>query len=402
MTVVDRAARDLDVHAPVGELTPLGAPPHRGRWTLYLARARRRLHGLSHPLVFFVASRVLVVGAMWIAAAATHQGLADIVNRWDTRWFVRVATFGYPSHLPMVHGHVGGSTIAFFPLFPLVFSALAHATGMSMVAAGAVVSSITGCTAVLAVWALVRAYAGRRSADKAALFVSLFPGTFVFSLAYSDGLAITFVALGLLALLRRRWVAAGVLGLLATAAAPIALAFEVAVLVAVVPAVRRRQWRALAVPVLTPLGFVAYQLWLWRHTGDLSAWRQTEQGGWHSYPSLGYPVHLVVHFLSNPVSGTATANLLLLGTAVTAACAVVAVRSGLPRPVLVYGLAVAVMALCSAPVGLRPRFVLMAFPLLAAVAIRLRGRAYQVLVGASAVLLVLATVDAACSWAIFP
>lgn len=402
MTVVDRAEGGLAVDAPVDVLPRAGLQPRGGRSGLSAVPDRIGRQGLWRPLAFYVVSRVLVVGAMGIAAAATHQGLGDLVNRWDTRWFVKVAAFGYPSHLPVVHGHAGGSTIAFFPLFPLVFSALSHATGMSMVAAGAVVSSVSGCTAVLAVWALVRAHAGRRAADKAALFVSVFPGTFVFSLAYSDGLTITFVALGLLALLRRRWVSAGVLGLLATAAAPIALAYEVAVVVAVAPAVRRRQWRAMVAPVLTPLGFAAYQVWLWRHTGDLWAWRKTEQGGWHSYPSLGYPVHLVVHFLSNPVSGTATANLLLLGTAVTAACAVVAVRSGMPRPVLVYGLAVAVLALCSAPVGLRPRFVLMAFPLLAAVAIRLRGRAYQALIGASAVILVLATLEAACSWAVFP
>ncbi len=50
-----------------------------------------------------------------------------------------------------------------------------------------------------------------------------------------------------------------------------------------------RWWR----PLLAPLGFVAYMAYLWRHTGEPLAWRLTERGGWHSYPSLTYPFRIV-------------------------------------------------------------------------------------------------------------
>ena len=83
------------------------------------------------------------------------------------------------------------------------------------------------------------------------------------------------------------------LGLLASATSPIALAF---VLSCVWCAGREldpyRDWRSLAAPGLAPLGFLGFMLWLWAHTGVLSAWRLTERQGWQSYPSLVYPVHI--------------------------------------------------------------------------------------------------------------
>ena len=43
----------------------------------------------------------------------------------------------------------------------------------------------------------------------ATLLFALFPGTFAFSLAYNEGIVLTCIALGLLALMDRRWWLAG-------------------------------------------------------------------------------------------------------------------------------------------------------------------------------------------------
>ena len=142
---------------------------------------------------------------------------------------------------------------------------------------------------MIGVWALVRHYADQSSADRATLLVALFPGSFVLSMVYSEGLALTFLAFGILALLQRRWLLAGVLGLLASATTPVALAFVVSCLWCAYREVPpSRNWRALVAPALAPLGFVGYQVWIWQHTGTLTAWRLTERGGWDSYPSLAY------------------------------------------------------------------------------------------------------------------
>jgi hypothetical protein len=355
------------------------------------------------PIIIYLASRLVTTATLAVTGWVTHRGLTTEVDRWDGIWFLRAAARGWPTHLPYHHGHVAGSTIAFFPVFPLTIRWLSALTGMSLLASGMVITEVTGLTAIIGVWLLVRHYADQGAADRATVLVAVFPGTFVLSLVYSEGLAVTFLAFGILALLRRRWLLAGVLGMLATGTEPIALAFEVSCLWCAYRAVSAdRDWRSLAAPVLTPVGFVAYQLWLWRHTGDLNAWRLTERGGWRSYPSLLYPVHTVAIFVRDPVAVTKTGDLLFVGTVVTVVAAVMAIRSRMPAPALLYGLSAAVLGLISAPIGMRPRFIFLAFPLIIAVGTRLRGRVYVAVVSLSVVLLATAMAYSVCSFRIFP
>ena len=94
------------------------------------------------------------------------------------------------------------------------------------------------------------------------------------------------------------------------------------------------------------------------------------------------PSHLVATFLRDPVATNQQQDLLFVGIVVTVIAAVFALRSRMPMPMLLYGLAAASLALVAAPVGLRPRFIFLAFPLIIAVATSLRRWAYAaVLVG---------------------
>jgi Gpi18-like mannosyltransferase len=333
----------------------------------------------------------------------THVGVGGEIDRWDSRWFIRAAEFGWPTQLPHHNGHVAANTIAFLPVFPLSFRWLSHLTGFSLLTSGVIVTSLSGLTAMIGVWMVIRAYSDQDAADRGTLLVAMFPGTFVLSMVYSEGLVITFVAFGILALMRRRWLLAGLLGMLATATTPIALAFEVSCLWCAYRQITKdRDWRSLVAPILTPLGFLAFQVWLWIHTGNLSAWRATERGGWKSYPSIAYAVHTVGVVLRDPIATNKTDDLLFVGTVLTVVAAVIAIRSRMPMPLLLFGLVAAGVAFVSAPVGLRPRFMLLAFPLIIAVGTRFRGRAYVWLVSISMVLLIFATAYEVSSWAVFP
>jgi len=166
--------------------------------------------------------------------------------------------------------------------------------------------------------------------------------------------------------------------------------------------VTRRRWQALLAPLLAPLGFVAFMTYLAVHTGQLSAWRLTERGGWKSYPSLEYPFRIVGRFLGNPIAPTLTGQILVVGTVAAVVGVVLMVRERQPVPVLLYGICALGAAAISQPVGLRPRFLMLAFPVIIALGTRYRGRIHQWLVAASAVLLVGFTVLEVTSWAVFP
>lgn len=370
-----------------------------------LTGVRDRLWQVSwRPGAIYLASRALVLLTMGIAAAAGGGSLGDRIYRWDSVWYLRASGNGYPTHLTVFHGHVLANTLAFFPGLPLLIRGLSGLTGMSQFSAGTAISSITGLTATIGVWALVREYADQKVANRATILFAFFPGSFVFSLIYSEGLVITGAAFGLLALMRRKWILAGVLGLVATAAAPIALAFVVSCVWATVGAIRRgRDWRALAAPILAPLGTVAYLLWTWQHTGVLSAFSQTERGGWKSYLSIAYPFRNLGSFLSHPFTSHANTTLVFFCIIGVVAAVVIGWRDRQPNLVLVYGATVGALAMLTAPVGPRPRIILDAFPLILAVGVRYQeGWKFRVAMVGSAVLLVALTAYEVGSFAVFP
>src|ERR1019366_4477197 len=100
--------------------------------------------------------------------------------------------------------------------------------------------------------------------------------------------------------------------------------------------------------------------------------------------SIYYPIHIVATFLRDPIANTKTGDLLFVGTVAAVIGAVVAIRARMPMPMpmpmpmhmLLYGLSAAGLGLVASPIGLRPRFIFLAFPLIIAVGTWLRGRGY--------------------------
>lgn len=375
---------------PVAELSPPGPATDRTRWFPRTA------------LLVYLACRLVTVVTVAVAGLFTHNSLLDRLAIWDGDWFLRIVQHGYPAHLPMVGGHVVANPSAFFPLFPLLVKVVSL-TGLSPGAVALVLSASTGATAVYGVGVLARRLGGDRAGQRAALLFAVFPGTFAFSFAYSEGIVITCVSLGLVALLDRRWLLAGALGAVATASSPVALAFVVScVWCAGHELVTRRQWRALVAPLVAPLGFLAFMTYLAVHTGQLSAWRLTERGGWKSYPSLLYPFRIVGTFLANPVRPTLTGQILVIGTVVAVLGIVLMLCERQPVPVLLYGICAVGAAAISQPVGLRPRFLMLAFPMVVALGTRYQGRTHRWLVGVSAVLLLGVSALELTSRSVFP
>lgn len=354
-------------------------------------------------IVVYVALRIATLVTVIVANLFTHNGLINDLSIWDGAWFLRAVNHGYPSQLPMADGHVLANPIALFPLFPLCMRALSVVTGVSAAAVGLVLSALAGMAAVVAVGRLALEYTDRPRAERAALLFALAPGSFVFSLIYNEGLVITFACLGLIALMRRRWLAAGLVGAVATATSPVGLVFALCCAVSAIVAIRRdRDWRSLVAPLLAPIGFVAWMAYLWVHTGNVRSWQLTERDGWNSFPSLLYPFRIIAKFISNPISPTMTGQILFAGTVLCVVGLFIALRERMPFELLTYAAGAVFLFAISSPVGLRPRFVMLAFPLTIAAATHWNGKRFWTLMAASGVLLAMMTIETLSSFAVFP
>ena len=363
----------------------------------------RRSWPFERALVVYAIVRLVTLGAAAVVNLFTHRGLVRDLSIWDGAWFLRAVEHGWPQHLPTSHGHVIASQIAFFPLFPLLIRSLSFLTGLSPGVTGLIISAVSGLCAVAAIGLLTREFTDRATAERAALLFAVCPGGFVFNLLYAEGLLVTFIALGLLSLLRRQWLLAGVLGALASATSPVGVAFVISCLVAAGLAMQRdREWRAVVAPLLAPFGFLAWMGYLWAHTGRPMAWRLTESSGWKSGLSLLYPERVVTKFLFNPFSPTMTGQILVVGTVLGGIGLWLVYRQRQPAPVVAYATSAVSLFLFSSPIGLRPRFLMLAFPLTIAAATRWEGRRFYFLVAASVVLLALMSVESLTSYAVFP
>src|SRR3712207_961276 len=194
-----------------------------------LARTERRravpMRRLWLPLAAWGLSRLvlLTVVAMGSAIQATGQSLVEAMRLWDGTWYIEAAD-GYAVFRIAPGLDTGQVDIAFFPTYPFALRTFAAVTGLPVDLGGVVLNLFVGAVAVVLIWLLVERTADADAADRTALLFSFFPGSILLSFVYSEPLMLVFVAGCMLALLRRSWFLAGVLGALATATRPNALA----------------------------------------------------------------------------------------------------------------------------------------------------------------------------------
>ncbi|MGH9040468.1 MAG: glycosyltransferase 87 family protein [Acidimicrobiia bacterium] len=285
------------------------------------------------------------------------------LTAWDSGWFLEVVRHGYPAEIPAATGEVAKTAIPFFPLYPVTVRIVAWLLPVSDAAAAILVSLVAGAVALVVVHRLVEQVAGPAIADRTALLLAFFPGSMVLSMAYAEALTLALAAGCLLGLLQRRWWLAGLCAGLATASRITALALVVACLWEAVRAIRARgEWRAMVAPALAPAGLVVFFAYLWVHTGEplayLQAQRAWSQGGGVNFATGEY----LLRFAGNPLESmiVASAGLCVI-FAVIAGVALVRHRG--PTVLWVYAFTVVAVSAVSRFDGLRPRDLLMAFPL---------------------------------------
>lgn len=201
----------------------------------------------------------------------------------DANHFRPIALHGY------FHGtaRVPHAEYAFFPGYPVAIRTVARLPWVSLGAAALIVTFGAG---VVAAWGLARIGLKLTSSPKTSLLlVALWaaaPGALALDMMYSEALFCALAVWSLYALLNQRWLAAGVLALLAgtvrnTAVALVA-ALGVAALVEIATAIRLRRplrtlWRPAAAPLIGSLGVAGYWAYVAVKTHHPSGWFWVER-----------------------------------------------------------------------------------------------------------------------------
>ena len=368
------------------------APALRAPWTGRVLRT----YGLSRLLVLAAAFVATIStrdpgAGPWPRIPGPHIALLRTLARWDSAWYLDIAQHGY-HHVSVWPG--GNSSFAFFPLFPWLVRALSWLTLGSPLIAALVLTTVLGAVGALLIWRLTAQIFGDEVAYRAAALFCFFPASFVLSMAYTEALTIAAAAGCLLALTRRRWILAGGLGAAAAMTRPTATVLVVVAAWCALSAWRRGEgWRALWAPVLTATGTAVVMIYQWVLSGHPFEWLRVETQSWHDRSGFTFDaVHRFLDFVKAPTFNFGIGGLNDLvwttGFVLAAIGAVLMVRRRLPAPLLIYGFGALVFAASSFDVGPRPRPLLVAFPIIIAIAASVRGWAWRVVLVASAVGLV--------------
>jgi hypothetical protein len=305
--------------------------------------------------------------------------MLDVLTSWDGIWYLRIVRKGYPRFVrPEVTYEVPDARAAFFPTYPTLVRGADRLLPGGDTFAALFVNFVLGAACVLLVGLLARKLFTTDVAEKAMILMALFPGSFVLSFAYTEALLLVVAAGCMIALHDRRWVLAGLLAAFGTATRPNGVALVAACGVAALLAIRdRREWRSLSAPLLAPLGFVAFQLWLGQHTGERGVWFRVQTEAWGEGASFGWTaIQNTLEAFTHPLTSP-TDTITAVSVATTALLLWFAWKRRLPLPELAYCAGIIALMLLPATVTARPRFIYTAFPLLIAAAAFFATRATQ-------------------------
>jgi len=373
------------------------------------------------PLMHVLGAFVLVAAVLTAVVAFAERGRAradptldgpawlDGWYQYDAGWYRHIVEAGY-SYVPGQQ-----SSIAFFPVYPMGVRAVRALVGDTQVA-GTLLAVLAGAAAVVLFARWVWPRLPRRSAVAAVGVLLLYPyAMFLYGAMYADSLFLL-CAIGSFVLLERRWyLAAGLVGALATAGRPVGVAVVAGLVVRTLELIARdragdgplgprellgavRDVRVRHLGVLASLlGIAGWCLYLGLRFGNPVAFVAVESApGWDQ--GAGPTTWLKIAYAGTLVKGPRDIAVLLTIQAVVCLLAVLLLRRVWQRFGWGY-LAYAAVVLAIPILGTKDfmgtgRYALVAFPVLAAAGDFLATRRHRwalvaVLTASAALLLVL-------------
>ncbi len=338
---------------------------------------------LKTPLAIFAASRVYVLFILLAVTKVLNYPLTHLLGGWDSKWYVSIAQQGYVSSVPPGHGDPAQCNLGFFPFLPVLIRTVHTLSPFDWLVSGVIATTITGFTASIAIWLLLRSRFAIAPSTRAVALALFAPGAFVLSLVYSEGLIITFACLTLLALQRRHWIAAGLFAALTSLADPVGVAAVFAcVLTAVVAIKKERNTEPLTAVIVAPLGIIGFFTYLYFHTGDFFSWFIAQRTGWQGgYYFNGIPRA----FYEFAVYGFSSFNSAIKAISVLVALLLVwlLVKTRPALSLMAYAGFVFFLGALSPVIAITPRLLLRNTPLVATLGAQLTKKTYYVFLAIS-------------------
>src|SRR6266508_3281442 len=215
-----------------------------------------------------------------------NEKFAEIFAAWDSGWYFDIASRGY-----YFNPH-GQSSIAFFPLYPMLMRAVAWPMGGTekmIWLAGILISCTAFALALLALHRLTERVTGdREAAGRTIFYLAVFPFSLFFTRVYAESVFLLMTVLAVSRAHDGRWWRAGLWGALATLTRPngITIGLPLACLaLAGQPAARELARRFIAL-LLIPIALAGYCAYVYTLSGDPLAWLSAQV---HWGYSLGHP-----------------------------------------------------------------------------------------------------------------
>ena len=340
---------------------------------------RRRWYVPSPPRLSLPVTGMLIfagIRLLSVAVAAFLLGHGQYrLRHWSLVRWMRSSDGGHYAAIA-AHGYTypagqlaHASVFSWFPGYPAVIDSIAWLPGVTIITAGLVVTIVAGLAAAWGLTVLGLKLTGdpRISLLLVAIW-AVAPSSTVLSMVYAEALFCALAIWALVALVGRRWLTAGLLGLAAGTVRSTALALILAIcaaaLIAVIQAVRARQpfalwWRPLAAVLLAPLGLLGYLGYVALATHRLDGWFWVEKHTCHMVFDWGSSTLRVARgtLLSTP----SVADVLVVGAITGAALLLLwSLTERIPVYLHVYTIVVVFLALTTSAnwISSKPRFVL--------------------------------------------
>ncbi|HEX8919202.1 MAG TPA: mannosyltransferase family protein [Chloroflexota bacterium] len=350
-------------------------------------------------------SRLLLLAVTFSVALVLRRSPLTLWHTWDAKWYLGIAAHGYSWSL--YGGQSGHSSLAFFPLYPLLVH-IADLSGLPSMVGAMILSNAAFLAALFYLYRLtVLEWRDKQAASRAIWLLGLFP-TAMFTFApYTEGLFLLCAVAALYHALARQSLAAGVWVAAGLLTRSTGLALFPAV-IAVLGPQRLRTWIQSVGP--SALAVMAYLATL--SAQGISVSRLfTAQRTWHraiTFPWTGFTSSLYELVFHRPANiGQVAENALQLGVTCLFLVLTVLAWRDLRHSMLVYCVGFWAIVLCSpqwldgyfAPFSSVDRFVLALFPLAVWAAHRLHSTSFRYLIAVLAVLMAgTATVHIAGGW----